>query len=131
MLRGFENTTCDITDYEKDILVPVFIEKFTSRIGKGRAVSNAKIIKSLREQKFKIGDGTRIRKIINYIRKHHLTEGCLIANSKGYYISFNPVEIKEYLGTLEGREGEIRKVKESIKDYLNKKIIGHQSQLNL
>jgi hypothetical protein len=120
MLKGFENITSDITTYEKEVLVPQFVERFKGRIGKQRAVSNKKIISSLKKAGFKVGDGIRVRKIINYIRNHQLTEGCLIANSKGYFISFNAVEIKEYLESLEGRETEIRKIKQSVKDYLGR-----------
>jgi NMD protein affecting ribosome stability and mRNA decay len=130
VLKGFEDITCDLSDYEKTILVPEFVNRFKDRVGSHRAVSNSKIIKSLKSQGFKISDSVRVRKIINYIRNHKLTEGCLIANSKGYYISYKANEIKEYLESLEGREYEIRKTKLSVKEYLTHHNKGHQVQLN-
>lgn len=114
-LKGFEEITDDLSDYERYTLVDVFVRGFQKKIGKERAVTNRQIVKSLKG-KYKISD-TRVRKIVNYIRTHNLLPG-LIATSKGYYISQDITELKDYIQSLMGRENEIRRVRKSMVDYL-------------
>jgi len=123
MLPGFETQTEDLSDYEKYTLVPVFITGFRNKYGKQNAVTNKSIVTRLKV-KYKISD-VRVRKIINYIRNHGLIPG-LVASSEGYYISHDVSELKRYVQSLQGRENEIRRVKEVTIKFL--KQIEKQSQ---
>lgn len=114
-LKGFEQITDELTDYERYTLVDVFVRGFAKKIGKGKAVTNRQIVQSLKG-KYKVSD-VRVRKIINYIRTHNLIPG-LIATSKGYYITQDITELKDYIQSLMSRENEIRRVRKSIADYL-------------
>lgn len=129
MLPGFENITHDLTDYERDVLVPLFVRGLRKKVGVKEAVTNKKIVDSLKQKGFKVTDA-RVRKIINYIRRAHLIEG-LVASSRGYYITRDPVEIKRYIQSLDGRENEIHQIKEDAKAFLRKLLgMNSQSQIN-
>lgn len=117
MLAGFEETTYELTDFEKSLL-PVFIKGFARKHGKHDAVTNRQIVARLKSAYPKITE-VRVRKIINHIRKNNLIPG-LVADSKGYYVTQDPEEVKRYIHSLAGRESEIRKVRECFYDYLNK-----------
>lgn len=114
MLTGFENITHDLTDEEMK-LVPVFIKGFQDKIGPSKAVTNKVIVERL-GKKYKISDA-RVRKIINHIRNHNLVPG-LVASSQGYYVTRDPEELRRYIESLDGRESEIRRIKNTMKQYL-------------
>jgi len=116
MLTGFENQTYELTDYERTTLLPLFLKGFSNKFGKDKAVTNKKMVESLKKKGFEITD-TRVRKLINYIRTNHLIPG-LIATSNGYFISADAVEVSKYISSLSGRENEIRRVKEGMEAYL-------------
>ena len=87
MLNNFEDITYELTEKELD-LVPKIIAGLQVRKGKDMAVSGTLIC-----EKMKI-KGSRLRKIINYIRVNNLLYG-LCSCGKGYYIATD-------LGELEG-----------------------------
>jgi hypothetical protein len=116
MLTLFEDITYDLTDYEMEVLVPMFVQSFLPKIGKGNAITNKQIILKLKGRDIKITD-PRVRKIINYVRRKDLVPG-LIASSKGYYVSQDPLEVQDYVNSLEGRANEIWRIRDCMKDYL-------------
>lgn len=59
-------------------------------------------------------NGARLRKIINCIRTKNVLNN-LLANSKGYYISENKIEIEKYVQSLQDRIDAINQVKNSYK----------------
>jgi hypothetical protein len=117
MLAGFETITHDLTDYESGTLLPVFLRGLSNKRGKEKAITNKKMIQFLKAKDYKISDA-RVRKIINHIRRNFLIPG-LIATSSGYFISSDKNEIKRYISSLQGRENEIRLIKEGMQTYLN------------
>ncbi len=133
MLPGFEDITHDLTDYELKILLPMFLKGFEKKIGIENAITNRQILKGFQSRRdnegkpYEISD-VRVRKIINHIRINHLVPG-LVASSKGYYITNDPKELKRYIDSLDGREMQIRRVKQGMKEYLKKLINGNQTQL--
>lgn len=100
MIEGFEDITQDITKQELK-LVPVFVKGFSGKIGRHCAVTSTYIIKHFKKQGIKI-TGSRVRKIINYIRMHDLVKR-LVATSRGYYVENDPVKYKKYITSLEQR----------------------------
>lgn len=115
MLKGFEDFTAELSDYERETLLPLFIQSFTPRVGRSKAVTNKEIVAALKKKGYKISDA-RVRKIINHIRTHDLVKG-LIATSDGYYVSHDITEVADYCDSLAGRENEIHRVRESMENY--------------
>ena len=118
MLKGFENITQPISDYEKDILLPVVLRGLKNKVGKEKAVTNKEIVSGMTKAGFKISD-TTVRKLVNHIRTNSLING-LIATSKGYHISTDITEVSNYIDSLDGRINEILRIRESMQDYLHK-----------
>lgn len=112
MIKNFEIQTQPLTEYEELTLLPLFITGMKTKVGKERSVTNAEIVKGLKNQAYKI-DGARVRKIINHIRIKGIVQG-LIATSEGYYIATCEKELAEYEESLKGREDAIRAVRLSI-----------------
>lgn len=115
MITGFEEITQPLTEYEQNTLLPKFIESFTKKIGKDKAVTNKTICEKLSAAGDRITDA-RVRKIINYIRNNNLVPG-LIATSAGYYVSTDPTEVKAYIDSLTGRASAIAHVRDNMQKY--------------
>lgn len=128
MLNGFEDYTKPLSEHEQR-LIPLFINGFKSKIGKGQAVTNKEIIERLGKGDIHISE-TQVRKIINHIRNNHLVPG-LVASSQGYYVTKDPAEVSNYIKSLSGRENEIRRVRQSMQDYLKSLVEGKQELINL
>jgi len=116
MIHGFSEYTHELTPYEKDTLLPVFIRGLEKKQGAAMAVTNKEMVAALKAKGYKVSDA-RVRKIINHIRTHSLIPG-LVASSKGYYISSDPVEIMKYVDSLKQRANEINRVKDSMVLYV-------------
>jgi len=101
MIKGFEEQTAPLTEYEKNTLLPVMVNCLRCKIGKAMRVTNAFIVSRMRACNYDISDA-RVRKIINHIRIHDLVP-CLIASPKGYYIADCEEDLKDYEETLKGR----------------------------
>ncbi|MCC8154594.1 MAG: hypothetical protein LIP01_10495 [Tannerellaceae bacterium] len=112
MLKGFDNETKPLTEYETGVLLPVLISGLQTKRGKMNAVKNSYIVKMLRNKSYVISEA-RVRKIINHIRTHDLVCG-LIATSDGYYIAETRQELQDYIESLRGREWAIREVRQSM-----------------
>lgn len=116
-ILNFEEYTHDLSDYELS-LVPKFVNSFKSKVGKENACTSKTIEEKMTAAGHKVS-GPRIRKIVNYIRNMGLVDG-LVATSSGYYITTDHQDIKDYIESLEGREGAIRVVREGMEAYLRR-----------
>ena len=88
MLKGFEEQTTELTEYELKNIVPILIQGFYTKIGKEKAVTNSFICENV-NQNFALKQPLtepRVMKCINYIRTKNLIP-FLIATSKGYYVA--------------------------------------------
>ena len=112
MIKGFDNETQPLTEYERSVILPIILEGLKTKIGKANAVTNKHIISRLRGNSYKV-DAARIRKVINYIRTNDLLPG-LIATSEGYFLATTEGELLEYEDSLKGREEAIKAVRLSI-----------------
>lgn len=127
MINGFLNETEPLTEYERDVILPIMVRCLSAKTGKENAVTNRHIVSSMRRQGYKITD-SRVRKVINHIRTADLVP-CLIATSGGYYIAESEKELKDYEDSLHGREDAIRNVRLSIIRQRKNKYGGSQMQL--
>lgn len=112
MLKGFEEQTEPLNEYEEGILLPVILIGLTNKIGKRNAVTNSHICRKLKGSGYQISE-PRLRKIINHIRIRGLVVG-LVATSDGYYIAENREQMNNYLESLRGRENAIKAVRIAI-----------------
>jgi len=120
MIRGFEEQTEALSEYELDTLLPVIVNGLKVKIGAENAVINKSIVSGMRAKKFIISEA-RVRKIINYIRTHNLIP-CLIATSKGYYVTNDKDELSCYIQTLKSREDAIRQVRNCMEGWLKEQM---------
>ena len=111
MIKGFDKETQPLTDYEKNVLLPVLIRGLETKKGRASAVTNKYIISALKDS-YSLNEA-RVRKIINHIRTNDLIPG-LIATSEGYFIAETEAELLEYEESLQGREDAIRSVRLAI-----------------
>ncbi|MDR1652892.1 MAG: hypothetical protein LBS01_04470 [Prevotellaceae bacterium] len=111
MIKGFQQETAPLTDYEKNVLLPLFIRGLETKKGHENAVTNKYII-SVMSKNYEVSEA-RVRKIINHIRTHDNIPG-LIATSNGYFIANTEAELLEYEESLKGREDAIRAVRLAI-----------------
>lgn len=114
MITNFEDITYEVNQLE--IQIAKFLGKYFNKFhrGKAKAITSVKIIKILaKENKNWRMTDARLRKIINYIRHKNLCN-CLIASSKGYYVSAKREEVQTYIQSLEERAFEIERVKDSL-----------------
>lgn len=117
MIHGFKKQTKPLTEYERDVLLPVICRGLRTKIGEARAVTNATITKAMRGAGYQLNEA-RVRKIISHIRTRGLVRW-LIATSNGYYIATSVDEMRQYIESLRGREDAIRAVRESMEKQLN------------
>lgn len=119
-LPGFHEQTKPLTPYEVETLLPMFVNGLAKAWGEEKALTADFMITRIREKKgIKIG-GPRVRKLINHIRREDLLPGVLVATSKGYYLSLDPVVIANHISSLEGRAHEIQRIADLAKKHLRK-----------
>ena len=116
MIEGFEEHTQALTDYERDILLPVIVKGLNRKIGEDNSITSKEIIRKLTDLGYKIS-GARLRKIVNHIRIKGLIK-CLMASSRGYWIEDDPQKLMTYIISLEQRAESIQNVAESLKAQL-------------
>ena len=91
MIKGFDQETQPLNDYEMGVLLPLLVRGLRTKIGRENAVTNKHIVNTLKGS-YKLNDA-RVRKIINHIRTNDLIPG-LIATSEGYFIAQSEVELR-------------------------------------
>ena len=102
MIYGFKEQTEPLTDYEKNILLPLIVAGLKTKIGKANAITNPKMIQALKSHGYDKISEPRIRKIINYIRIQGLIIN-LIASNKGYWIEEDINERRKYVQGVKQR----------------------------
>ena len=120
MLKGFEEQTNELSDYEKKVIVPILIKGFRNKVGKERCITNKEICNTLNTEmtlKIKLSE-PRIRKCIYYCRSNNLIPR-LIATSKGYWIATDRQELIDWANTIQGR---INAIQETL-SYANNQVL--------
>ena len=112
MIQGFSRQTEPLTDYERNILLPVICQGLSTKIGEDKAITNSAITKAMKGAGYQLTEA-RLRKIINHIRIHGMVKW-LIATSKGYYIATSREEMVDYIDSLRGRESAIAAMRVSM-----------------
>jgi len=135
MIRNFEEYTDEMTDDERNFILPRIIQILSLAIGREKAVSNKQILLSINSdfrmidpdiseeakkmQKVKTRPA-RIRHMIHILRVSH-TIPFLVAGHYGYHISCDPEEIENYIGSIDDRLRSIyalrRALKHQVKHY--------------
>lgn len=118
MITLFETQTKPLTEYEKEILLPIMVKCLAKHIGKSRAISNSQMCAKMAVYGYQIGE-TRVRKLINHIRNNCLVER-LIASGKGYYVTESTEEMETYIKSVKNREDAIRAMRMSMEEQLSK-----------
>lgn len=121
MIQNFIKETSELTKYEAEVLLPIIVMCLQHHIGKDKAVTNRQICERMKKKGYELTE-TRVRKIVNRIRTNNLVE-CLIATSKGYYVTHNKKELENYIKSLKGREEAIRMVRESLEQQTRKLLL--------
>lgn len=101
MLKGFEQQTSPLNEYELGTLLPLIIRGLQTKIGVTRVIPGSTIIRKMKALGYKL-DGPRLRKIINHIRNNDIIPG-LVSNSNGYYVATSADEIDDCITSLQGR----------------------------
>lgn len=112
MIKGFDQQTQPLSEYEENVLLPVILAGLKTKEGKKNAVTNRTIVMRLNIAGYKI-DEARCRKIINHIRTADILPG-LIATSGGYFLATTEAELMDYEESLLGRENAIKEVRLAI-----------------
>ena len=110
--------TAPLSEYEEGVLLPIMVECLKNKKGIENAVCNSFMCSRLKSRGYD-ANSARIRKIINRIRTGHHIE-CLVASSKGYYITDKVYEMGSYIESLKGREDAIRYVREAMEEQLER-----------
>ena len=118
-LLRFEPETTKLTEYELK-LVPIVVNILKSRLGRENAITNNNLVNRMSKLGFSSVTPERMRKLINHIRLYDLLSECLVASSKGYYISNDEKEISDYIDSLRGREEAIRAVRLALEAQLGR-----------
>lgn len=111
MINFFNVETAPLSESEKK-LIPGFVKHLRNHVGARNAITSSEIIKAYNNAGIKL-TGARIRKIMNHIRTKDLVF-CVIASSKGYYISEDPAEYKQYIESLDQRIKAIGAVRDAM-----------------
>ena len=121
MIQNFIKEISELTKYEAEVLLPIIALCLQHHIGKDKAVTNRQICERMKKKGYDLTE-TRVRKIVNRIRTNNLVE-CLIATSRGYYVTHDQKELENYIKSLKGREEAIRLVREALEQQSRKLLL--------
>lgn len=113
MLYGFEEQTCELNQYEQDVLLPLIIKGLQVRVGEDKAITNAKIREGMERNETPLSDA-RVRKIVHFIRVKRLVP-FLCASSKGYWVEPDRERYEKWIGSLQGRINSIAEIMNAAK----------------
>jgi hypothetical protein len=96
----------ELTQEEKDIILPVLLQAFRERTSDFRHLKSKQIIDWLNNNKERIGfkgamNNSRFMKLTNHIRVNGLAPLC--ASNDGYWITKDPIQIREMIESFENR----------------------------
>lgn len=108
MIKGFEEQTQPLNDYERDTLLPLIVRGLRTKLGAKLAITGNKICHAMCGAGYVL-DAPRLRKIVNHIRTYDLIPG-LVSTSKGYFVASTAQELDECINSLQGRVDAIQAV---------------------
>jgi len=118
-VKNFEELTAPLNPEERALL-PLIIKGMENH-KKENPIKEPQIIKSLNEKKEALGltkkvTGVRLRKMINFIRSNGMAP--IIANSNGYFMSWDQQEILDQINSLNNRAEGILSAAAGLKRFL-------------
>lgn len=111
MIKGFDNETAPLNEYEERTLLPI-IANWLKQTNKLRPIINKKATMYLNNKGYKINEA-RFRKIVNAIRMRDIVPN-VVATSKGYYVSSDAEEVAAYIQSLRDRAGAINAMADAL-----------------
>lgn len=111
MIKGFDNETAPLNEYEERTLLPI-IANWLKQTNKLRPIINKKATMYLNNKGYKINEA-RFRKIVNAIRMRDIVSN-VVATSKGYYVSSDAEEVAAYIQSLRDRAGAINAMADAL-----------------
>lgn len=116
MIVGFERETKDLSDYEKEILLPIIVKCLSMHKGKDKAITNVVMCEKMKKCGYEMNEA-RARKIINHIRINCLIPN-LVASGKGYYVADKKIDMQRYIQSLKCREDAIAAMRLALEEQL-------------
>lgn len=119
MLTLFDDiTTKDLTDHERNILVPLVIKILSNTSSKKRAFAKD-ISQAFLEQRREKVNQIRLCKLIAHIRRNDLVYPMtVIGSSRGYFLTNDRQIIKDQVESLRGRIVSIKSVMHALESQL-------------
>lgn len=111
MIKGFDNETAPLNEYEERTLLPI-IANWLKQTNKLKPIINKKATMYLNNKGYKINEA-RFRKIVNAIRMRDIVAN-VVATSKGYYVSCDAEEVAAYIQSLRERAGAINAMADAL-----------------
>ena len=118
MIPTFEEHTLPLSDYEKNVLLPLLIKGFKTKIGVENCITNPQICETLKNKGYKVTQ-PRVRKIVFYIRNKNMIPK-LIASSKGYWIATDRKEVTSWLDSVNSKISALEQTKKYAENILSK-----------
>lgn len=124
MLTLFTNITEQLTEFEKKTLVPMLIDTLSFTHESNRFTGH-RICQWFKECGHNVS-GSRLRKMINYIRVLNVHTGVecningkvVIGASDGYFVTDHPQVVQDQIESMEGRRDSMDAVIDSLKAQL-------------
>jgi len=117
MIPTFEEHTLPLSEYEKNVLLPLMIKGFKTKIGKENCITNPQICETLKSKGYKVTQ-PRVRKIVFYIRNKNMIPK-LIASSKGYWIATDRKEVTSWLDSVNSKISALEQTKKYAENILS------------
>jgi hypothetical protein len=116
-LTLFQNITTELTDLEKERLVPMLIDTLDYTHDEKR-ITGKNLCGWFKACGYTVTE-VRIRKMVNYIRVLNLMNGkVIIGAGNGYYSTSDPKVVEEQIESLQGRIDSMAAVVDSLKAQL-------------
>lgn len=110
----------NLTNHEKEVLLPLVVQMLSHRNTKQKVFSNKKIRKVLAEFGEEITE-PQIRKIIFHIRNNNIVP-LLLANNEGYFVSYSRQDVENWLKMQAGKILLMQETYNSIQNQLKENI---------
>ena len=112
MKNKLKKTPSNLSNYEQNVLLPIFINALKEKKEKENAVTCKQMVEALQRHGLKLNE-RNVGRIINYIRLNDLIVG-LMASREGYYTTNNEQELMSYEKRLLKYEASLREMRMSI-----------------
>lgn len=118
MIKTFEDYTIDISEVQKEKIVPriiTFMQNYC--VGEENAITSEQLVKKIQDSGLAISDVT-LRRCIKYIQFHNLCKW-IVATQKGFFHTRDKVTVQRQIDSLIERENAIRQVRIHLQESLN------------